>query len=121
MSDLSLHQTKTKRKEKRRSNQSESDLKTSQLRSRHIRNELQANMATYTQVVLVERPTGSIIPGQTFKLKQEKRIEESDLKDGQVLIETRYLGMEPAMRGWLNGMYYVSSFPGGELVVSSWM
>lgn len=74
-------------------------------------------MATYTQVVLAERPTGDIIPGQTFKLKQEKRTEESDLKDGQVLIETRYLSLDPAMRGWLNDRRsYVPPVPIGGVM-----
>jgi NADPH-dependent curcumin reductase CurA len=60
-------------------------------------------MATYNTVVLAKRPTGDIKAGETFKLKPEKRIEESDLKDGQVLVESRYLSLDPAMRGWLNG------------------
>jgi hypothetical protein len=30
-------------------------------------------------------------------------ITEADLKDDQVLIETLYLSLDPAMRGWLNG------------------
>jgi NADPH-dependent curcumin reductase CurA len=60
-------------------------------------------MATYNTVVLAKRPKGDIKAGETFKLKPEKRIEESDLKDGQVLVETRYLSLDPAMRGWLNG------------------
>jgi NADPH-dependent curcumin reductase CurA len=74
-------------------------------------------MATYTQVVLAERPTGDIIPGQTFELKQKKKIEESDLKDGQVLIETRYLSLDPAMRGWLNDRRsYVPPVPIGGVM-----
>lgn len=63
----------------------------------------QKTMATYNTVVLAKRPTGDIKAGETFELKSEKRIEESDLKDGQVLVETRYLSLDPAMRGWLNG------------------
>jgi NADPH-dependent curcumin reductase CurA len=61
-------------------------------------------MATYNTVVLAQRPKGDIKAGETFKIKPEKRIEESDLKDGQVLVESRYLSLDPAMRGWLNGM-----------------
>jgi len=60
-------------------------------------------MATYNTVVLAQRPKGDIKAGETFKIKPEKRIEESDLKDGQVLVESRYLSLDPAMRGWLNG------------------
>jgi NADPH-dependent curcumin reductase CurA len=66
-------------------------------------------MATYNTVVLAQRPKGDIKAGETFKLKPEKRIEESDLKDGQVLVESRYLSLDPAMRGWLNGMTTNSS------------
>lgn len=61
-------------------------------------------MATYNTVVLAQRPKGDIKAGETFKIKPEKRIEESDLKDGQVLVESRYMSLDPAMRGWLNGM-----------------
>lgn len=60
-------------------------------------------MATYNTVVLAQRPKGDIQVGETFKLKPEKRIEASDLEDGQVLVESRYLSLDPAMRGWLNG------------------
>lgn len=61
-------------------------------------------MATYNSMVLAERPgRGDIIPGKTFALKSEKVITESDLQDGQVLLEARYLSLDPAMRGWLNG------------------
>jgi len=60
-------------------------------------------MATYQSVVLAQRPKGEIVPGETFKLQEQKRLAESDLKDGQVLLETLYLSLDPAMRGWLNG------------------
>jgi hypothetical protein len=59
---------------------------------------------TYNTVVLAQRPKGDIVPGETFKLKTEKRPTEADLKDGQVIVEARYLSLDPAMRGWLNGM-----------------
>ena len=74
-------------------------------------------MVTYTQVVLAERPKGDIIPGQTLKLKEEKRIVEADLKDGQVLIETRYLSLDPAMRSWLNNTRsYIPPVPIGSVM-----
>jgi NADPH-dependent curcumin reductase CurA len=60
--------------------------------------------STYNSMVLAERPgRGDIVPGKTFALKPEKALSESDLKDGQILLETRYLSLDPAMRGWLNG------------------
>jgi len=60
---------------------------------------------TFTSVVLAKRPKSTIVPGETFTIKQNPVLKESDLKDGQVLIETLYLSLDPAMRGWLNGMY----------------
>jgi NADPH-dependent curcumin reductase CurA len=59
--------------------------------------------STYTSVVLAQRPKTLIVPGETFSLKENPIITEKDLKDGQVLVETLYLSLDPAMRGWLNG------------------
>lgn len=59
-------------------------------------------MSTYKQVVLAQRPKDMIVPGQTFKTISKPRPTESDLKSGEVLIETLYLSLDPAMRGWLN-------------------
>jgi NADPH-dependent curcumin reductase CurA len=59
--------------------------------------------STYTSVVLAQRPKALIVPGETFSLKENPMVSESDLKDGQVLVETLYLSLDPAMRGWLNG------------------
>ena len=58
---------------------------------------------TYQSVVLAQRPNENIIPGETFSIKTNPSATESDLKDGQVLIEALYLSLDPAMRGWLNG------------------
>ncbi|KAM5345848.1 hypothetical protein ACJ41O_011709 [Fusarium nematophilum] len=52
-------------------------------------------------IVLAERPTSSIIPGQTFSQKTAPAPTPDDLKDGQILVETLYLSLDPAMRGWL--------------------
>ena len=59
--------------------------------------------STYQSIVLAERPKDNIIPGQTFSVKTNPVPTEDDLKDGQVLVETLYLSLDPAMRGWLNG------------------
>lgn len=61
---------------------------------------------TYQTIVLAQRPTADIVPGQTFNIKQEPVPTEGDLKDGQVLVEALYLSLDPAMRGWLNGMFH---------------
>lgn len=59
-------------------------------------------MSLYQQVVLAKRPKANIVPGETFKLEQKPTPGEASLNDGEVLFETRYLSLDPAMRGWLN-------------------
>ncbi|KAK3376773.1 hypothetical protein B0T24DRAFT_656626 [Lasiosphaeria ovina] len=54
------------------------------------------------QIELAERPKGSIVPGQTFRQRTVAAPTEADLKDGQLLLESLYLSLDPAMRGWLN-------------------
>ncbi|KAK3385039.1 hypothetical protein B0H63DRAFT_394799 [Podospora didyma] len=54
------------------------------------------------QIVLAERPTRDIIPGQTFRQKVVEAPTKADLKDGELLVESIYLSLDPAMRGWLN-------------------
>ena len=53
--------------------------------------------------VLAQRPKTHVVPGETFRLEKEPAPTADDLKDGQVLLETLYLSLDPAMRGWLNG------------------
>lgn len=74
-------------------------------------------MASYTSVVLAERPKDKIIPGKTFATKQQPIPDASDLKDGQVLFQALYLSLDPAMRGWLNDVRsYVPPVPvGGKM------
>lgn len=60
--------------------------------------------STYQSVVLAKRPTGQIVPGETFEKKENPMVTEAELKDDQVLVEVLYLSLDPAMRGWLNGM-----------------
>ncbi|KAF4612827.1 hypothetical protein G7Y89_g15547 [Cudoniella acicularis] len=57
---------------------------------------------TYQSVVLAQRPKDHIIPGETFAKKTNPMVSEKDLKDGEILVETLYLSLDPAMRGWLN-------------------
>jgi len=65
--------------------------------------------STYQSVVLAKRPTGQIVPGETFEKKENPMVTEADLKDDQVLVEVLYLSLDPAMRGWLNGTYQLLS------------
>ena len=53
-------------------------------------------------IVLNERPTGDIIPGQTFREVLVDTPTAADLKDGEVLFLPVYLSLDPASRGWLN-------------------
>lgn len=63
------------------------------------------SVSTFKSVHLAERPKDSIIPGETFTLKTGEAPKESDLKDGEVLFQSLYLSLDPAMRGWLNGEF----------------
>jgi NADPH-dependent curcumin reductase CurA len=56
-----------------------------------------------TTYYLAERPKADIVKGQTFKAKKEPAPTADQLKDGEVLVESLYLSLDPAMRGWLNG------------------
>jgi NADPH-dependent curcumin reductase CurA len=60
-------------------------------------------MSIIQRVVLAKRPTAGIVPGETFRVETVPAPTAADLKDGQVLIETRYLSLDPAMRGWMSG------------------
>lgn len=61
--------------------------------------------STYTSVTLAERPKDAIIPGQTFTLSTQNVVPtEADLKPGEVVLKALYLSLDPAMRGWLNGI-----------------
>lgn len=59
---------------------------------------------TSLSYVFEKRPTAEIVPGETFRPVTSPAPTEADLKDGEVLFETHYLGMEPSMRVWLKGM-----------------
>ncbi|OAL07175.1 NAD(P)-binding protein [Phaeosphaeriaceae sp. SRC1lsM3a] len=59
-------------------------------------------MPSYTSIHLAERPQAAIVAGKTFTPKQHPVPSASDLKDGEVLFQTLYLSLDPAMRGWLN-------------------
>ena len=63
--------------------------------------------STYHSVHLAQRPKDNIVPGETFTLKTNDAPRESDLKDGEVIFQSLYLSLDPAMRGWLNGQFKV--------------
>jgi NADPH-dependent curcumin reductase CurA len=59
-------------------------------------------MPNYISVHLAERPKDRIIPGKTFKIQTQPIPSASSLKDGEVIFQTLYLSLDPAMRSWLN-------------------
>ncbi|KAK5086762.1 hypothetical protein LTS08_007175 [Lithohypha guttulata] len=76
---------------------------------------------TFTSVTLAERPKANIIPGTTFQTKSDNRTPSpSTLKDGEILIKTLYLSLDPAMRGWLNNTRsYIPPVQIGEVMRGS--
>lgn len=71
-------------------------------------------------VVLAERPRGPVVPGKTFHQKTNPAPQVSDLKDGEILLETLYLSLDPAMRGWLDDVRsYVPPVAIGEVMRGS--
>ena len=56
-------------------------------------------MTTNRQWLLRQRPSGMVGP-EHFELA-ESPLPEPDLGAGEVLLKTRMLGFDPAMRGWL--------------------
>ncbi|KUI59637.1 Putative NADP-dependent oxidoreductase YfmJ [Cytospora mali] len=56
---------------------------------------------TSVSIVFAKRPTGEIIPGETFRVETTPAPTEADLKDGEVLFEAHYLSLDPSMRVWL--------------------
>lgn len=67
------------------------------------------NQRQNVTIYLAERPKYGIVPGKTFGIKKEPVPTIEDLKDGEVLVETLYLSLDPSMRGVLNGK--PESFP----------
>ncbi|KAI0849503.1 NAD(P)-binding protein [Daldinia vernicosa] len=66
---------------------------------------------------LAERPEGDIIPGRTFKYVETDAPTADQLKDGQVLVETLYLSLDPAMRSMLHDFRsYMPPVAIGELM-----
>lgn len=56
----------------------------------------------HTAIHLQQRPETDIIPGETFAAQKHTTPTAADLQDGDVILETLYLSLDPAMRGWLD-------------------
>lgn len=63
-------------------------------------------MAQTTKILLSKRPGAEIIPSEVFTTTTIPQPQASDLKDGQVLIETLYLSLDPIMSYWIRGKAY---------------
>lgn len=51
---------------------------------------------------LAERPSAEIIPGKTFQARTEPAPTADDLKEGDALVESLYLSLDPAARDGIN-------------------
>ncbi|KAL8731720.1 MAG: hypothetical protein Q9181_004201 [Wetmoreana brouardii] len=73
--------------------------------------------STYTSVHLAKRPKDSIVPGETFTTRTNEIPKESDLHAGEVIFQSLYLSLDPAMRGWMNDTRsYVPPVQVGEIM-----
>jgi NADPH-dependent curcumin reductase CurA len=61
---------------------------------------------TFQSLILAKHPKTDIVPGETFKLITKPILTADDLQDGQVLLETLYISIDPAMRGWIEESTY---------------
>jgi NADPH-dependent curcumin reductase CurA len=59
-------------------------------------------MSSTTQILIKSRPQGAINASETFAPRSIPSPSPSDLVDGQILVETLYLSLDPIMRDWLN-------------------
>ncbi|KAF9252722.1 hypothetical protein DTO027I6_3153 [Penicillium roqueforti] len=48
------------------------------------------------------RPETNIVPGETFAVQKHTTPTSEELEDGEVVLESLYLSLDPAMRGWLD-------------------
>lgn len=51
--------------------------------------------------VFAKRPAGEVVPGETFRPETVPAPTEADLQEGDVLLETHYVSLDPSMRTWL--------------------
>lgn len=53
--------------------------------------------------VYAKRPVGEIVPDETFRAETVQAPTEEDLQEGDVLLQTHYVSLDPSMRVWLKG------------------
>ncbi|KAF7559265.1 hypothetical protein G7046_g4902 [Stylonectria norvegica] len=66
------------------------------------------------QIVLASRPKGELIPSEVFTTKTIPSASAADLTDGQILVETLYLSLDPVMRKWLDPASYLFDIQLGD-------
>ncbi|KAF7551221.1 hypothetical protein G7Z17_g5174 [Cylindrodendrum hubeiense] len=54
------------------------------------------------QIIIKARPSDAIIPTEVFTSRTVPSSSKEDLNDGEILVETLYLSLDPVMRNWLN-------------------
>ncbi|KAH6893359.1 NADP-dependent leukotriene B4 12-hydroxydehydrogenase [Thelonectria olida] len=59
-------------------------------------------MPSTIQIIVKARPQGAINASETFAPRSVPSPSPADLVDGQILVETLYLSLDPIMRDWLN-------------------
>ncbi|KAG9305965.1 hypothetical protein G9A89_016618 [Geosiphon pyriformis] len=57
-----------------------------------------------TQVLFVKRPRGAFDPQETFKIVKVPIPTFDELKEGEFLIRSYWLSLDPAMRTWMNNV-----------------
>lgn len=50
-----------------------------------------------TSIHLAKRPTGNIVPGETFEVRRTPIPREEDVQDGTVLVKVEYLSVDPGL------------------------
>ncbi|KAJ6133257.1 Alcohol dehydrogenase C-terminal [Penicillium samsonianum] len=68
-------------------------------------------------VHLQQRPEGNIVPGETFAIRKHPSPTPAELQDGDVVLESLYLSLDPGMRGWLDDVpSYIPPVAIGEIM-----
>lgn len=72
-------------------------------------------MPSNRQIVLRARPTGPVGP----ELFEERSSKTPALGDGEALVKTLYLSIDPTIRGWIERDTYLPAIPIGDVVRSA--
>ncbi|KEF53911.1 uncharacterized protein A1O9_10313 [Exophiala aquamarina CBS 119918] len=74
-------------------------------------------MPIHRAVHLSKRPHGHIVPSVTFSISIHESPDIDVLQNGEVILRTLYLSIDPAMRGWLDDdRSYVAPVELGEMM-----